>query len=125
MEKGDIEFESVIKTIERERKQAMLDRQEAAKLALEAKKRDEESKKEQEAFREKEEEIIRKAKEEARDILRDARRTADDVGRELRRINKMASVSDMNRSYDRSRRKLNSQKANMPKNSFSEPIRNR
>lgn len=106
LEKGDIEFESVIKTIERERKQAMLDRQEAAKLALEAKKRDEESKKEQEAFREKEEEIIRKAKEEARDILRDARRTADDVGRELRRINKMASVSDMNRSYDRSRRKL-------------------
>ena len=106
LEKGDIEFESVLDVIEQDRRQAQEDRQEAARLIRDARERDEESRRREQELREKREEIIRKAREEARDVLRDARRTADDVGRELRKLNKLASVGEMNRSYDRSRRRL-------------------
>ena len=106
LEKGDIEFEGVLDTIERDRKKAEEERRQAELMNISARRREEEIAKRQQALREKEDQIIRKAKEEARDILKEARRTADDVGKELRRINKLASVGDMNRSFDRSRRKL-------------------
>lgn len=106
LEKGDIEFESVLDTIERDRKKAEEERRQAELMNISARRREDEIAKRQQDLREKEDQIIRKAKEEARDILKEARRTADDVGKELRRINKLASVGDMNRSFDRSRRKL-------------------
>lgn len=106
LEKGDIEFESVLDTIERDRKKAEEERRQAELMNISARRREDEIAKRQQALREKEDQIIRKAKEEARDILKEARRTADDVGKELRRINKLASVGDMNRSFNRSRRKL-------------------
>ena len=102
LEKGDIEFEGVLDTIERDRKKAEEERRQAELMNISARRREEEIAKRQQALREKEDQIIRKAKEEARDILKEARRTADDVGKELRRINKLASVGDMNRSFDSS-----------------------
>lgn len=106
LERGDIEFESVLDAIERDRKKAEEDRRQAASLKLSAQHLYDEMEQRQQDMRRQEDRMISKAREEARDILKEARQTADDVGRELRRINKMSDVRDMNRSFDRSRRKL-------------------
>ena len=55
---------------------------------------------------EKEKKIIHQAKEEARNILKEARETANDVNRELRALNKIESLGERNRRFDKSRKRL-------------------
>ena len=106
LEQGDIEFEDVIDTIERDRKKAEEERDEAIRISAELKAKQADMEKREELLRAKEEEIIRKAKEEARYILREAKEVATDVAKELRELNKLESMGERNRSFDSNRKRL-------------------
>ncbi|MBR6528867.1 MAG: endonuclease MutS2 [Firmicutes bacterium] len=106
LERGDIEFEDVLDSIEKDKKRAEAERDEAILLNISMKKKIEELEKRQAKLEEQEKKIISKAKEEARDILREARETATDVSKELRELNKIGSLGERNKRFDKSRKKL-------------------
>ena len=106
LERGDIEFEDVLDSIEKDKRRAEAERDEAIRLNLEMKKQQEELEKRQAKLEEQERDIIAKAKEEARDILKEARETANDVSKELRRLSKLDSLGERNKRFDKSRKKL-------------------
>ena len=106
LERGDIEFEDVLDSIEKDKKRAEAERDEAILLNISMKKKMEELEKRQAKLEEQEKSIISKAKEEARDILREARETANDVSKELRELNKIGSLGERNKRFDKSRSKL-------------------
>ena len=106
LERGDIEFEDVLDSIEKDKKRAEAERDEAILLNISMKKKMEELEKRQAKLEEQEKKIISKAKEEARDILREARETANTVSKELRELNKIGSLGERNKRFDKSRSKL-------------------
>ena len=106
LERGDIEFEDVIDNIERDRKKAEKAREEAMRISAAVRKQQEEMNKREEALKAREEEVLRKAKEEARDILKEAKEIASDVSKELRELNKLDSMGERNRQFDRNRTRL-------------------
>ena len=106
LERGDIEFEDVISAIEEDKKKAEAERDEAVLLNISMKKQKEELDRRQALLEEKEKKIIHQAKEEARNILKEARETANDVNRELRALNKIESLGERNRRFDKSRKRL-------------------
>lgn len=106
LERGDIEFEDVLDSIEKDKKRAEAERDEAILLNISMKKKMEELEKRQAKLEEQEKKIISKAKEEARDILREARETANVVSKELRELNKIGSLGERNKRFDKSRSKL-------------------
>lgn len=106
LEKGDIEFEDVITSIEKDRKAAEEERDEAIQLNLEMKKQKEQFDQEREKLAEQKEKILGKAREEARDMIREAKEFADEVQKELRELEKYQNSSDRNRKYEEVRRKV-------------------
>ncbi|MBR5516355.1 MAG: endonuclease MutS2 [Firmicutes bacterium] len=106
LERGDIEFEDVLDSIEKDKRRAEAERDEAILLNISMKKKMEELEKRQAKLEEQEKKIISKAKEEARDILREARETANDVSKELRELNKIGSLGERNKRFDKSRKQL-------------------
>lgn len=106
LERGDIEFEDIISAIEEDKKKAEAERDEAVLLNISMKKQKEELDRRQALLEEKEKKIIHQAKEEARNILKEARETANDVNRELRALNKIESLGERNRRFDKSRKRL-------------------
>lgn len=106
LEKGDIEFEEVITTIEQDRKQAESERDEAILMNLEMKRQKEQFDKERTKMEEQKEKILSKAREEARDMLREAKELADQVQKELRELEKQQNSGDRNKRYEEARRKL-------------------
>ncbi|MBS6799450.1 MAG: endonuclease MutS2 [Firmicutes bacterium] len=106
LERGDIEFEDVIDNIERDRKKAEEAREEAMRISAAVRKQQEEMNKREEALKAKEDQVLRKAKEEARDILKEAKEIASDVSKELRELNKLDSMGERNRQFDRNRTRL-------------------
>lgn len=106
LERGDIEFEDVLDSIEKDKKRAEAERDEAILLNISMKKKLEELEKREAKLEEQEKKIISKAKEEARDILKEARETANDVSKELRELNKIGSLGERNRKFDKNRKKL-------------------
>lgn len=106
LERGDIEFEDVLDSIEKDKRRAEAERDEAIRLNLEMKKQQEELEKRKAKLEEQERAIIARAKEEARDILKEARETANDVSKELRRLSKLDSLGERNKRFDKSRKKL-------------------
>lgn len=106
IEGGDIEFEDVIEAIEKDKKQAEAERDEAIAINIAMKKKQEELDKQMAALEKKKEKIIADAREEAREMLRDAKETAGQVQKELRELSKLESMGERNRRFDKSRRKL-------------------
>ena len=106
LEQGDIEFEDVITTIEKDRKHAEEERDEAIRLNLEMKKQKEHFDKERTKLEEQKEKIISKAKEEARDMIREAKELADQVQKELKELEKYKDSKDRNRKYEEIRRNI-------------------
>ncbi len=106
IEGGDIEFEDVIEAIEKDKKQAEAERDEAIAINIAMKKKQEELDKQMAALEKKKEKIIADAREEAREILRDAKETAGQVQKELRELSKLESMGERNRRFDKNRRKL-------------------
>lgn len=106
LQRGDIQFEEVLGKIERDRRKAQQERDEAMALKASVKRKEEEIERRSAELEEREKKIIAKAKEEAREILKGARETATDVSRELRRLNKIESLGERNRKFDKNRRRL-------------------
>ncbi|HVI42175.1 MAG TPA: endonuclease MutS2 [Anaerovoracaceae bacterium] len=108
LEKGDIEFEDVITTIEKDRKTAEEERDEAILLNLEMKKQKEQFDKERVKLEEQKEKIISKAKEEARNMIKEAKEFADQVQKELRELENYQNSGDRNRKFEEVRKKIRS-----------------
>ncbi len=106
LEQGDIEFEDVITSIEKDRKAAEEERDEAILLNLEMKKQKEQFDRERARLEEQKEKIISKAREEAREMVREAKELADEVQKELRELEKYQSAGDRNRKYEEVRRRI-------------------
>ncbi len=106
LEKGDIEFEEVITSIEKDKKTAEEERDEAIHINLEMKKQKEQFDREKAKLEEQKEKILSKAREEARDMVREAKELADQVQRELRDLEKNKNSTDRNRRYEETRRKI-------------------
>ncbi len=106
LERGDIEFEDVLETIEKDKRRAEEERDEAIMLNLSMKKQKEELEKREAKLAQQQKQIIAKAKEEARDILKEAKETANDVSKELRALSKLDSLGERNKRFDKNRKKL-------------------
>lgn len=106
LERKDIEFEDVIQSIEKDKKRAEEERDEAIMLNISMKKQKEELEKQAVRIKEQERDIIQRAKEEARSILKEAKDTAGDVSKELRRLSKIDSLGERNRRFDETKKRL-------------------
>lgn len=106
IERGDIEFEDVISAIEKDKKKAEEERDEAITINLAMKKKQEEVERQLADLEKKKAKVIADAREEARDILRDARETANEVQKELKELSKLESLGERNKRFDKNRRKL-------------------
>ncbi len=106
LERGDIEFEDVLETIEKDKRRAEEERDEAILLNISMKKQKEELERREAKLEQQQKKIIAQAKEEARDILREARETANDVSKELRALSKLDSLGERNKRFDKNRKKL-------------------
>ncbi len=106
IERGDIQFEDVISAIEKDKKQAEAERDEAVMINTAMKKKQEEMDRQLAELAKKKEKIIADAREEARMILKDARQTAGQVQKELKELSRLESMGERNRRFNRSRQKL-------------------
>jgi len=100
LDQGDIEFEEVITSIEKDKKIAEEERDEAILLNLEMKKQKEQLDRERAKLEEQKEKILSKAREEAREMVREAKELADQVQKELRELEKSLDTKDRNRRFE-------------------------
>lgn len=85
IERGDMEFEDVIGSIQEDRMNAEADRMEAEALLAKARAKDEYLTEKENKLILKKEEILNKAREEARDIIREAKEASKEVQKELQK----------------------------------------
>lgn len=104
--KEDLAFEEILESIERDKKQAEDEKEEAILLNIQIKKLkaeiEEKNKKEKE-FREN---LLKKAREEARNIVKEAEKTAKEVQEELKELIKIESLGERTKKLEESKRKL-------------------
>ncbi len=106
IERGDIQFEEVLSAIEKDKKKAEEERDEAIIINLAMKKKQADLEQKISEIKKKQEQIIREAKEEARAILKEAKDTANQVQRELRELNKISSLGERNKKFEENRKIL-------------------
>ncbi len=85
IERGDMEFEDVIGSLEEDRRHAEEDRIEAESLLAKARAKDEYLSEKEKDFLQKREDILNKAREEARDIIREAKEATKEVQKEIQK----------------------------------------
>ena len=95
--KDDIRFEDILANIEKSQKQAEFERDEAIRLRLEVEKLKGTLKEKEDKWLKQKDELMKKAKEEARELLKQAKDEADEIIKELRNIK---STRDQNRNKD-------------------------
>ena len=110
IERGDMEFEEVISSIETERKQAEAEKIEADRILLEIQKREAEIERRLKLLDKHEKEVLDRAKEEARDILKDADETAKEVQQELKELAKLESLGERNKRLEKNKRRIKESK---------------
>lgn len=106
LEGGDIKFESVLEAIEKDKKAAEEERDEAIMLNIEMKKQKEEMDKREKKLKQQQEKMLNDAKEEARAIIAEAKEVTKEVQEELRELAKVESLGERNKRLDRSKRKI-------------------
>ncbi len=106
LEHGDIQFEEVISTIEKDRKVAEEERDEALAINLEMKRQKELFDVERKKMELQKEKILSKAKEEAREMIREAKELADQVQKQLKELEKEGSSKERNRKYEEIRKNI-------------------
>lgn len=106
LEREDIVFEDVITSIEQDRKRAEQERDEAMALHLSIKTQQEEMEVRQLRLAEQKEQILAKAREEARETVREIKEFADRVQKELRALEKMEDPSARNRAEEALRQRI-------------------
>ena len=95
--KDDIRFEDILANIEKSQKQAEFERDEAIRLKLEVEKLKGTLKEKEDKWLKQKDELMKKAKDEARELLKQAKDEADEIIKELRNIK---STRDQNRNKD-------------------------
>lgn len=106
LETGDIEFEEVITAIEKDKRLAEEERDEAMLLNIQMKKQKEALEAEKVKLAEQKDKIISKAKAEAAEMMREAKEIADEIQRELRALEKEQDSSHRNRKQEELRKRL-------------------
>lgn len=106
MESGDIEFEDVISSIDKDRKLAEDERDEAIRLNIAMKKEQAEWKKKQADLEKKNENILNDAKRQARSIISEAKEVSKEVQEDLRELSKIESLGERNKRFDSDRKKI-------------------
>ena len=113
LETGDIAFEDVLTSIERDKQTAEAERIASENLRREMQKNKERMEKLEEKLRVQKEEILEEAREEARSILEEAKQTVAEIQQEIQDARIAAEESaakDLNRSIEEGKRKLREQK---------------
>ncbi|MDR0423885.1 MAG: endonuclease MutS2 [Clostridiales Family XIII bacterium] len=103
---SDIQFESVIRSIESDRRAAEAELDEAALLKLQMKRQKEELERERAKFEEKKDKILNAAREEARAMVAETKAASDEIQRELRNVTLITDPAEKSRMLDAGRRKL-------------------
>lgn len=106
LERGDIEFENVVTKIEKDKREAEDERDEAIALNLEMKRMKEDLVKREQRLAEQREKILTRAREEARDMVAEAKELSDQVRRELRELEKLPDISERNRRQESARKRI-------------------
>ncbi len=106
LEREDTEFEELIARLERDRRAAAKDREEAARLAAKMKADYDGVEEEAKRLRKEKEKILQDARREARSILKEAKQSGDAFRNELRNIAKMDSLGKRNQAFEKSKEKL-------------------
>ena len=97
---SDIEFESVLESIEKDKQLAEEERDEALMLKLSLKKQKEDLDQEIEKLNEKKDKIIKKAKDEAKEIVEDAKESVKTIKEELKELTDIPDRGDRLRRFD-------------------------
>ncbi|MBM7562276.1 endonuclease MutS2 [Fusibacter tunisiensis] len=108
----NIEFEDIIASIEKSRKIAEAERNEATRLKLEVEKLKSSLSDKEDKWLLKRDEMMRKAREEAKDILRNAKNEVDEIVKSMREIKK-TNANDKNKEIERMRKRLQDQLGNV------------
>ncbi len=106
LKRGDIQFEDVITKIDQDRKAAEAEREEALLLNIEMKRQKEKLEERASRLEEQKEKILSRAREEAADMIREAKELSDRVSRELRQMEKLGSMEEIDRRQERLRGQL-------------------
>ncbi|WZL74509.1 endonuclease MutS2 [Clostridiaceae bacterium 35-E11] len=107
--KEDIAFEDILTTIEKDRRKAEEERDEAVRLKLMVQQQKNEYERKNEKLDIQREKILREAREEAKKILRIAKEDADQTIRELRELAKEQEEKERNRKIEEARKRLKNQ----------------
>ena len=122
----DLQFEDVLVNIEKDRKAAEAERDEAIQLNLQMKKMKEDFDRQKAKLDAQKEKILSTAKEEARDLIKETKAFSDIVQKELRELEKIGDAKDRNRAQEeiRKRIKLASEKYQdkLPKGTNPQPV---
>lgn len=111
LEREDIAFEDVISAIDRDRREAERERDEALALRL-AMQADKDKLDERERrFEQKRDELLAKAREEAKDTIREVKEFADRVQQELRALEKMTDPAERHRAEEALRQQVRDRQA--------------
>lgn len=102
----DLQFEDVLVNIEKDRKAAEAERDEATMLSLQMKKMKEEFDKQKDKLEAQKEKILSSAKEEARDLIKETKEFSDSVQKELRELEKIEDHSERNRTKEDLRKRI-------------------
>ncbi|MGI6751324.1 MAG: endonuclease MutS2 [Anaerovoracaceae bacterium] len=106
LDRGDIAFEDVLSSIERDRKAAEADRDEAMGLKFALKRRQEEIEQQYERLEAQKERILAKAREEASQMVHEAKILTDQVEKELKELRRQQDPSIFNRNKEQIRRRI-------------------
>lgn len=106
--KDNIAFEEIVEQIEKSRKIADSERDEAIKLRLEAERLKKALSEKEQVWIEKRDEILKKSKDEAKSVLKEARETSEAIIKELRSIDKK-NIKEKNKEIEAMRRRLQDQ----------------
>ena len=106
LDENAIAFEDVIAAIEKDRKLAELDRDEAMLLRIEIKRQQEELERRLHKFEEQKEKLLAKARQEAREIVQETKELSDLILSELRELEKYEDKSLRNRKQEALRREI-------------------
>lgn len=106
LDKGDLEFENVISSIEDDKKMAEAERDEAIAINLEMKRQKEELDRKLKKLEEQKEKILANAREEAREMLKNAKEITEDTQKRLKDIDKMDSMAERHTRLQESKRRI-------------------
>ena len=102
----DIEFEDLLSTIEKDKRLAEEEKDEAIKLKLLILQQKEEYEKKNSRLMEQKEKIIKEAREEARKILKNAKEESDQIIKDLRALSDEVEEKEKNRKIEEAKSKL-------------------